>query len=189
LTTTNSGGGQADSCTVTLGVNTLPTALRIPDIVSFTASPVHFESGQSTTLRWAVDDADTVTISGLGTVPSYGSRVVSPTEPTSYLLTATNSRGTVTTRIFVNVFSVPLAAIQSFTADRPSVSAPGTPVRLTCNTTGAATVLIANAQFFNNSPTLEVYPPATTTYTCIATNPNGQTATQTVTVTVGAGAP
>jgi hypothetical protein len=188
-TLTTSGGGQADSCTVTLGVNPAGSngggAARIPDIIHFHATPILFENSGSTTLEWSVDDADKVNISGIGDVPSFGSRVLKPTAPTSYVLTATNAAGSVSTRIFVNVYTVPLTHITSFTADKNNV-APGTLVNLTCNTTGAATVMISNAQFYNNNHTLEVFPPRTTTYTCLATNPNGQTETQTVTVTVTA---
>ncbi len=193
-TLTTTGAGTADSCTVSLGVNLAGgpggggNGGRVPDVVRFRATPILFENGGSTTLEWAVDDADTVTISGLGTVPSFGSRVIKPTEPTSYLLTATNANGTTTTRIFVNVYTVPLTKITSFVADKPTVAMPGEKVRLTCNTTGAVTVMIANAQFYGNSPTLEAFPPRDTTYTCIATNPNGQTETQTLTVKV-AGTP
>ncbi|MEO5923262.1 MAG: OmpA family protein [Bryobacteraceae bacterium] len=189
-TLTTTGGGSADSCTVNLGVGPATgggnggNGGRVPDVVRFRATPILFENGGQTTLEWAVDDADTVTISGLGTVAPFGSRVVKPTEPTSYLLTATNANGTTTTRIFVNVYTIPLAHITSFTVDKPTVAAAGTPIKLTCNTTGAATVMIANAQFYGNSPSLDAFPPKDTTYTCIATNPNGQTETQTVSVKV-----
>jgi peptidoglycan-associated lipoprotein len=50
--------------------------------------------GQSTTLRWSSNNADRVTISELGTVPSAGSRVVSPSQSTTYNATATGAGGT-----------------------------------------------------------------------------------------------
>jgi peptidoglycan-associated lipoprotein len=50
--------------------------------------------GQSTTLRWTSNNADRVTISELGTVPSSGSRVVSPAASTTYNATATGAGGT-----------------------------------------------------------------------------------------------
>lgn len=82
------------------------------------------------------------------------------------------------------MFTIPPPQIVSFTVDKPVIPAPGTPVQLTCRTTGAVTVRIANAQFFIANPTLEAFPPADTTYTCIATNSKGQTATQTVAVKI-----
>jgi peptidoglycan-associated lipoprotein len=50
--------------------------------------------GQSTTLRWSSNNADRVTISELGTVASAGSRVVSPSQSTTYNATATGAGGT-----------------------------------------------------------------------------------------------
>jgi len=50
--------------------------------------------GQSTTLRWSSNNADRVTISELGTVPSSGSRVVSPSQSTTYDATAVGAGGT-----------------------------------------------------------------------------------------------
>jgi peptidoglycan-associated lipoprotein len=50
--------------------------------------------GQSTTLRWSSNNADRVTISELGTVPSSGSRVVSPSQSTTYNATAIGPGGT-----------------------------------------------------------------------------------------------
>ncbi len=49
--------------------------------------------GQSTTLRWNSTNADTVTITDLGTVPASGSRVVSPSLSTTYTATATSRGG------------------------------------------------------------------------------------------------
>jgi len=50
--------------------------------------------GQSTTLRWTSNNADQVTISDLGTVTTSGSRVVSPSQSTTYNATATGPGGT-----------------------------------------------------------------------------------------------
>jgi len=50
--------------------------------------------GQSTTLRWNSNNADRVTISDLGTVPGSGTRVVSPSQSTTYTATATGPGGT-----------------------------------------------------------------------------------------------
>lgn len=50
--------------------------------------------GQSTTLRWNSNNADRVTITELGTVPGSGTRVVSPSQSTTYTATATGPGGT-----------------------------------------------------------------------------------------------
>lgn len=180
------GGALADSCTVTVGVN----KGNVPNIIHFSATPPTIENGNGTMLEWSVINADTVTISTQGAVPLFGTRRVTPTAFTTYTLTATNAAGSVTAQAQVTVYTIPPAEILSFTVDKPTVPAPGTPVKLSCNTTGAVSVMIGPlAQFFTNNPTLEAFPPADTTYTCIATNSKGQTATKTVSVKVGANTP
>lgn len=74
--------------------------------------------GQSTTLRWTSNNADRVTISELGTVPSSGSRVVSPSQSTTYDATATGPGGNDTASARVTV-------TEDTTAERPRVSNPG----------------------------------------------------------------
>jgi peptidoglycan-associated lipoprotein len=51
------------------------------------------QRGQSTTLRWNSTNADRVEISELGTVPSSGTRVVSPSQSTTYTASATSTGG------------------------------------------------------------------------------------------------
>ena len=57
-------------------------------IQRFTASPAEIVSGGTAALSWDVEGAETVQIEGIGTVPSKGSRQVSPTWSTTYVLTA-----------------------------------------------------------------------------------------------------
>jgi peptidoglycan-associated lipoprotein len=75
--------------------------------------------GQSTTLRWTSDNADRVTISDLGSVPSSGSRVVSPSQSTTYNATATGAGGTenASARVTVTEETAP--------GERPRISSPG----------------------------------------------------------------
>ncbi len=82
--------------TVTVGAGT-------PVISSFTATPPSINAGQSSTLEWSVQNADSVTISTLGTVPASGTRSVSPTATTVYTLTATNKSGSTTRTATVTV--------------------------------------------------------------------------------------
>jgi peptidoglycan-associated lipoprotein len=62
--------------------------------ISISADQEAISRGQSTTLRWTSNNADRVTISELGTVPSSGSRTVSPSQSTTYNATATGAGGT-----------------------------------------------------------------------------------------------
>ena len=57
-------------------------------IQRFAASPAEIVSGGTAALSWDVEGAETVQIEGIGTVPSKGSRQVSPTWSTTYVLTA-----------------------------------------------------------------------------------------------------
>ena len=70
-----------------------PTDPELPVINSFTASSESVEAGDSVTLSWAVTDADTISISpGIGAVAG-SSVVVTPSQTTTYVLTATNDTG------------------------------------------------------------------------------------------------
>src|SRR6185295_6350672 len=76
------------------------------------------QQGQSTTLRWTSNNADTVAINDLGTVPPSGSRVVSPSQSTTYTATATGRGGTdsASTRVSVTADS---GAAGDVTSERP----------------------------------------------------------------------
>ena len=74
-------------------------------IVSFNVDPSMIEVGESANLSWVVTGTDTtLTIdNGIGNVGLTGSRIIMPTETTTYTLTATNSTSTktATTQIIV----------------------------------------------------------------------------------------
>lgn len=81
------------------------------------ANPNVIIQGQSTELMWKTSNADTISIEGLGTVLSSGSRSVTPAGSTTYTLVAKGPGGTeeATTRVTVN----PAAGEQ---ASNPSAS-------------------------------------------------------------------
>ena len=98
LIATNSAG----SVTATATVTVIP--LGEPIINIFSASPPTINQGESSTLTWSVSEADTVTITpGVGIVDSSGIISVSPEVTTVYTLIATNSAGSVTATVTVNV--------------------------------------------------------------------------------------
>ncbi len=61
---------------------------------SLTANPNTVEKGQSTTLTWQTTNATDVGIEGLGALGPNGSQMVTPTESTTYHLTAKGAGGT-----------------------------------------------------------------------------------------------
>src|SRR5215470_15154713 len=71
---------------------------------SLTASPETIDKGQSATLTWQTSNATDVSIDNVGAVDPNGSQQVSPTESTTYTLTAKGAGGTqsATARVTVN---------------------------------------------------------------------------------------
>lgn len=77
-------------------------------ITSFTAEPSTIVKGESATLRWSVSNSTAVTIDGgIGTVQASGSRPVSPTENTTYRMTASGSGGDAVAAVTVYVTNPP----------------------------------------------------------------------------------
>jgi peptidoglycan-associated lipoprotein len=90
-----------------------PTAVAAPaakaaTVNSFTAEPSTIVRGDTSTLRWSVSDATSVTIdNGIGTVPASGSRSVSPTDNATYRMTATGAGGDAVAAVTVYVTNPP----------------------------------------------------------------------------------
>jgi peptidoglycan-associated lipoprotein len=80
-----------------------------PTVASFTAEPTSIQRGQSSTLRWEVTGNVTgVSIDqGVATVQNTGNRRVSPSDSTTYVLTATGPGGSTTASATVNVSAPP----------------------------------------------------------------------------------
>ena len=77
-------------------------------ISSFTAEPSTIVKGESSTLRWSVSNATSVKIDGgIGTVDASGSRSVSPTENTTYRMTASGAGGDAVAAVTVYVTTPP----------------------------------------------------------------------------------
>jgi peptidoglycan-associated lipoprotein len=71
---------------------------------SLTASPDRIDKGQSTTLTWQTSNATDISIDGVGAVQPSGTQQVTPSESTTYTLTAKGAGGTqsATARVTVN---------------------------------------------------------------------------------------
>ena len=76
---------------------------------SISVNPGTIQAGQSASLTWQTSDATDVSIDGIGAVQPNGSQSVSPTESTTYHLTAKGSGGTqeATARLTVTPASAP----------------------------------------------------------------------------------
>ena len=148
---------------------------ELPVINSFNASPSKISAGEYSELRWSVSDASSVTIEPeIGSVALTGTRAVSPTETTTYTLTATNDAGSVDATVEVLVEEVNLPVINSFEASPNKISA-GEYSELSWSVSYATSVTIEPriGKFVGLTDTIEVSPTKTTTYTLTATNDAG----------------
>lgn len=176
MTVTNQLGDVNSTVTVTV-----TPAGSAPKIGTFTSSPVEIGEGDSSTLTWQVEGADSVEITDLGKVSGSGSAIVRPTETRTYTMTATNQYGTQTASVTIKVSAT--ARILSFTASPSQSQKPGDPIRLAWSTSGATEVSISGIGAVTPTGQLDVTPQGATTYTLTARGP-ANTATQSITVPV-----
>jgi hypothetical protein len=142
-------------------------------IVRFQASPDRIRTGQQSTIDWQVLNADTVSITSLGTVSGNGSRNVSPTTTTQYTLTATNSAGSVTATTTIVVEEQPPAQFLACTVSPMNIMT-GESATISWATANADTVTISGGiGAVPTSGSRVVSPTADTTYTLTATSPRG----------------
>jgi peptidoglycan-associated lipoprotein len=86
-----------------------PPAPRAPSVQQFTVEPSSIQIGQSATLRWEVSgEVTNVSINqGIGTKGSAGSQQVSPSNSTTYTLTAQGPGGTTSASTTLSVTAPP----------------------------------------------------------------------------------
>jgi len=80
-----------------------PPPAALSPTASLSASPGAIRMGQTTTLTWSTQNAASVSIMGIGTVTTSGSKAVSPSATTSYVLTATGTGGTTQSSVTITV--------------------------------------------------------------------------------------
>jgi OmpA family/PKD domain len=182
LTATSSDGKSVTApITVTVSTGT------VPQVVVFTASPQTIDAGSSTKLCWQVNGATSIKIDpGVGSnLSANDCATVSPTQTTTYTLTATNATGQIQANVTVNVGSV---RILSFTADPVTSTAAGNPVTLAWTTSNATSVVLIGADVspttLQSNGSFVVHPITNSTYTLTAYGPGGQTVSATISVFV-----
>jgi hypothetical protein len=146
-------------------------ALRIS---RFEASPMNVAPGESATLSWITEGAESVTITEVGDVEASGSRSVTPTQTTTYVLTATRGTSSVQSTVTVSISSAAAPRILRFAASNPQI-APGGQSTLMWEVENATEVSISNIGVVDRSGSSSVSPTETTTYTLTARNANGVT--------------
>jgi peptidoglycan-associated lipoprotein len=104
---------------------TAPAAVVPAPTAAFSATPSQIAAGDQVQLSWHTADATTVSIDGIGDVPTAGVKTVTPTESTVYHLVAKGDGGSVeaTARVTVNappaveVPTTTMSAEQAFKAN------------------------------------------------------------------------
>ena len=176
LTASNANGVVTEDVTVT--VKTPGVEDGLPVIASFSASPEGINAGESSTLSWFVENATDISISpAIGSVDAEGSMEVSPTTTTTYTLRASNSEGTASRNVTIQVREDPNSAplVARFTAS-PSQIAPGGTSTIAWVVVGADSISIDQGiGSVSAESSTAVAPAATTTYTLTASNAHGDT--------------
>ncbi|MGB7281505.1 MAG: OmpA family protein [Candidatus Acidiferrum sp.] len=172
---------------------TVPVA---PVTTQFTAQNSNVACGQNATLNWTSENAIDTSISGIGEVPTYGDRTVSPTGKTTYVLTAKGPGGDSTQSITVDVNIQPTASI-SLSKPEVTYKKVGDKVveqgstTLDWSTSHANSALVSplGSESMSGSRTVTANPKSDSigpvnedeTYTLTATNACGGTTTKTAT--------
>ena len=160
-------------------------------ILSFASDATWIETGQSATLTWQTANATAAAISDVGTVDVNGSVQVSPTEDTTYTLTADGQCGPVTAQVSVFVSSGPIPDHIDITPATATVASDQT-LSLTAAARDAANQVIAAPLTWSvtggdvspaDGTSTTFTPPGAGTFT-VTVSAAGVTGTATVTVTV-----
>ncbi|GAB6192614.1 NHL domain-containing protein [Desulfocastanea catecholica] len=176
MTSSGPGGVVKDSVTITV----LP--INPPPAVTLSAQETIIIRGNSTTLTWLSNYADSLAIApGIGPVATSGSTTVTPEVTTTYTATATGPGGTTTaSRTITVVQQAPTLTLQA----TPATVMNGESVQLTWSSSFADKVVFNQGiGTVGLQGSLSVNPSQTTTYIATATGPGG-TISRNVIVTV-----
>lgn len=113
-----------------------PTDPTPPSITSFTAEPSSIEAGESSILSWTVNSELPVTLTitpNVGDVSGQSSVEVSPTETTTYTLTAENADGVVTAETTIPVTDPPEPELQVCEGNIDVISQPQVDALANCS--------------------------------------------------------
>lgn len=94
---------------------TAPASTGAEPTAQLSATPDHISAGEQATLSWRTTDATSVSIEGVGDVPTTGVRTVTPSTTTTYHLVARGSGGTADATATVTVSAAPAVSVPSTT--------------------------------------------------------------------------
>ncbi len=178
LTASNSSGTVTAHASVTANAPPPP-----PVINAFSASPTTLTAGGAATLSWNVTGATSLSINqGVGAVTGTTRSVTLSTAGTyTFILTASNSSGTVTAQASVIVNApLPPPVINTFSASPTTINAGGT-TTLSWNVSGATSLSLDHGfgSVSGNSLLISIPTAGTWTFTLTASNSSGSVTAQT----------
>jgi hypothetical protein len=165
-------GPPSTEVTFTVGSTAAPTA-------TITAT---LQNGNTALVTWQTTNAVSATLNG-STVPVNGSTTIAVTATTTFTIVARNAAGATATASATVTLSAPppTATIQATLITANSARVTWSTTNATSATLNGAAVAVNGMQTFTVN--------ATTTYTIVARNASGQTATASATVTIANGPP
>jgi outer membrane protein OmpA-like peptidoglycan-associated protein len=173
------------------------TVAVAPVTAELSANANQLSCGQGTEISWKAANAEDVSISGIGNLPTQGSRSENPTHDTTYVLTAKGPGGEETQSVAVKVDATPTVTI---TLEKPEihyhkigarvVEQDSTTVDWKASNANSAKVEPFNSDAMSGSEKVTANPKQTetgpinenVTYTITATNSCGGTITKTATL-------
>jgi peptidoglycan-associated lipoprotein len=92
-----------------------PQVAAVAPTAQLTATPTVISAGDQVQLTWRTTDATSVSIEGIGDVPTSGVKTVTPAQTTTYVLTARGEGGSVQASASVTVNSPPAVQVPTNT--------------------------------------------------------------------------
>jgi hypothetical protein len=162
--------------------DTVTVTVEQPLHVSITADPDNIPEGDSSTITWASENADSAMLdNGIGQVDMHGSMMVYPAETTTYTITVQGRGCSTSASVRVNVHPRPVVSISA----TPDVIDAGEASTLKWNSRNSQRANIdQDIGPVDVNGSIQVSPLKTTTYTITVTDDEGKTTTDQVTITI-----
>jgi len=170
-TLTATGASGTVNCTTTVTV--VPPTPQ--PTCALSANPTSIVSGNSTTLNWQTTNASYVAINGIGAVAASGYWGVTPTQTTTYVLTATGNGGTVTCQATVTVVPNTPSSPSCTLSIANNTLSQGQSTTLTWSSTNTTSMTIDQGVGSVNpsAGSTTITPSSSRTYTATASGPGG----------------
>jgi peptidoglycan-associated lipoprotein len=138
-----------------------PAATSGAPTAQLTATPTVISAGDQAQLSWKTTNASSISIDGIGDVPSVGVKTVTPTESTTYHLVARGNGGSADASAYVTVNAPPAISVPSTTMSaEEEFNARVQPIFFDYDTYDirgdAQAILAKNADYLNAHPAIRI---------------------------------